>query len=641
MEEEDEEVVGCCLVSKQHACVSQGQKKKEEEKQEEKGQKKKKKKKKKKTKKKKTKKKKKKKKNGSPVLTDDIVRDIAQYQITTLVSSEAFFTSLLGIAILVCNLKDGELTLFRSSAVNIMRRGRLLDLALLLVLVVWPRESTAAAAVSDSPVLPPVDVIDTVATESFKAVASNDSVDVSHSTDNNKITDAKQSIDIHEFADASEFTAESNAIASLRPTGQAGQANCRPVCSRKLAAESSRPVPSQVTNAMQAAELPPELGGNTDSSTNDLSAVVSNTEEPADGAMPSGHVTIMGSQAASADGVTNFARNTVIHGTLLDSSNVTSVDRNSSSPALVSLVSSNPNPASAIRSPRQVDSITQSTTAATRYSGDNYAGGWQPDYATGFIPQTYPDYGGWDYNGSHPEEYGSFMPPTLPPVSSSTDWGTAALGMLSLFQDLCELDHTCDGTEWNALPTAHVQPCSECPLCFCDDECYDSNTCCMDRIINDFGQVVQTPHCYNRYFTDVKYGEYFLMVDDCPDTWQDQSVSSRCANASTSDLHGQWPMESSVTGSVYRNEHCARCHGEDEATLERWDLQVSCSKVTRLQNTSHLQDLVQEIRNTPGCHLAFEPPRYSRFCCSSFSFLPSFNTAIHSFPVHFFFMCTH
>ena len=208
--------------------------------------------------------------------------------------------------------------------------------------------------------------------------------------------------------------------------------------------------------------------------------------------------------------------------------------------------------------------------------------------------------------------------------AATMTWGSVMREAMTIVVAYCKSQRLCNASAWTSQPPADFSLCHEC---FCDDGCYAREDCCMDMQLIEVKDkpVSHSPAspptlygCHNVFYGNHATGRYsqqdfffHKLIDRCPDNWHDEDVSRRCSNISDTDLLTRWPMTSSATGSVYRNEYCGRCHDELFSQLERWDVVMGCLEPLDISDLSSAEAVARRVISSPGCTLSFEAPKGS------------------------------
>ena len=160
-----------------------------------------------------------------------------------------------------------------------------------------------------------------------------------------------------------------------------------------------------------------------------------------------------------------------------------------------------------------------------------------------------------------------------------TTKGLADCNMLEQFQTVCPYSNFCmvDSLLKNTNQSDSVSCCWDC---FCDEDCYDYGDCCPDiealipkpanitelKCVSSISKTsyTRTPNGKNR----LQYSSEYRMFDSCPADYKDDGGTTiKCVDeghdvADYDDI----VVVSDSKGSIYKNKHCALCHGVTEIT---------------------------------------------------------------------------
>ena len=171
------------------------------------------------------------------------------------------------------------------------------------------------------------------------------------------------------------------------------------------------------------------------------------------------------------------------------------------------------------------------------------------------------------------------------------------------------------------------------PLCNCDADCGVFGDCCgstdppelcESSVLSPLEPGV-TLECQSIFLVDgipaQGPGDGFYMVTSCPTSWLEERslifANTVAENCGSQDI-GLPPVTDTLTGMVYRNEHCAICNGRDQ--LRAWDVTLACNPNVYLALTELRITLIYEgdpgffLRECQGCVyqaplLSVSPPR--------------------------------
>ena len=126
-------------------------------------------------------------------------------------------------------------------------------------------------------------------------------------------------------------------------------------------------------------------------------------------------------------------------------------------------------------------------------------------------------------------------------------------------------------------------PC--CEDCSCEDNCWETKTCCPDKEIMETRDPVQNCHAsivkkrnkstlYNGLFYGI---EAYRIIDNCPESEQNVTVINKCALLDIDHISDYNWVSNFSTGTIYQNKFCAVCHGK--TGLTEWRMEARCEEV--------------------------------------------------------------
>ena len=131
--------------------------------------------------------------------------------------------------------------------------------------------------------------------------------------------------------------------------------------------------------------------------------------------------------------------------------------------------------------------------------------------------------------------------------------------------------------------------------CYCDRSCPMYGDCCHDANVTTFAAPDTQLTC-----VDSGFGTYW-MITGCSRSWMTEQLADGVVNLSeivsfcenpdvirTSFKVLPPPVTDKNTGSVYRNEFCARCNGVLKPNDITWKIQLTCENSTTLNSGTNL-----------------------------------------------------
>ncbi|XP_005089160.2 uncharacterized protein LOC101860135 [Aplysia californica] len=175
--------------------------------------------------------------------------------------------------------------------------------------------------------------------------------------------------------------------------------------------------------------------------------------------------------------------------------------------------------------------------------------------------------------------------------------------------------------------------CYKCSPCQCDLSCHDYGDCCPDLALekrdgDDFprpftGNDVDVVTCKSvslsrtslrgvrenqEYGSQHPYVDSYYMVSSCPHTFS--SDASACENSNEGPPVTSEINSTSGSSIVFKNIHCARCHGYLNVTA--WKIQISCMSRQNLTSLSTPYRAVMSAISRPGCSVSYIPPEFAK-----------------------------
>ena len=139
-------------------------------------------------------------------------------------------------------------------------------------------------------------------------------------------------------------------------------------------------------------------------------------------------------------------------------------------------------------------------------------------------------------------------------------------------------------------PLSKKIPC--CASCSCEENCWETSTCCPDKERIDERDPTRTcllslrnaknPTLYNG-LNEMIYA--YQVIDKCPESEQNLSIINKCSLEDIDSVNDYRWVSDISTGDIYQNEFCAACHGKKDLTY--WPLEARCEDLL-FSNFSHL-----------------------------------------------------
>ena len=170
------------------------------------------------------------------------------------------------------------------------------------------------------------------------------------------------------------------------------------------------------------------------------------------------------------------------------------------------------------------------------------------------------------------------------------------IGLFGWIPTLCRTSLPVPTVVMRELSSEKINQCGSCEgecqtygggRCKCDADCEAFGDCCGPQRSNACEGVTLDLHLEGLQFTcqsiyvdseiDVVENEAFWMVSSCPADWLDETGQSgqmvlEGCNSEARDLP---PVTDTITGIVYKNQHCALCHRVENAAP--WEANIVCT----------------------------------------------------------------
>ena len=159
---------------------------------------------------------------------------------------------------------------------------------------------------------------------------------------------------------------------------------------------------------------------------------------------------------------------------------------------------------------------------------------------------------------------------------------------------LCPYSDFC-GQKKDFRENLRHSPC--CADCSCDDNCWETGTCCPDKEFIVEREPVR--HCHvsivktgktTSVYNGINNGIFaYYIIDYCPESEKNISIINKCTLSDIDHISDYRWVSDNVTGNIYQNKFCAACHGR--VGLTEWQLETRCKNVL-FSNFSHLNSLL-------------------------------------------------
>ena len=147
-------------------------------------------------------------------------------------------------------------------------------------------------------------------------------------------------------------------------------------------------------------------------------------------------------------------------------------------------------------------------------------------------------------------------------------------------------------------------PC--CSPCSCDDDCFEFENCCPDKIIRDpqarplsckrsevkgLGSVTYTPN-----------SPMYRVVDTCPVDERNLTLIKKCRGENRTDIKDYQWVSDNTTGRIFQNHHCSRCHNYNH--VEVWNIRTACTSAL----LSDFKSFADILLNSDDCNIINDVP---------------------------------
>ena len=113
--------------------------------------------------------------------------------------------------------------------------------------------------------------------------------------------------------------------------------------------------------------------------------------------------------------------------------------------------------------------------------------------------------------------------------------------------------------------------------CRCNEPCQQFGDCCSDSNHVHNTNIPNFECVSGSVLNDSNAGEYYWMIASCPEDEPDSEVMNGVANLCEAQSLSSPPVTDKRTGLVYRNVHCAQCHGVPDKEQITWLSEWHCN----------------------------------------------------------------
>ncbi|KAL5006913.1 hypothetical protein ScPMuIL_015719 [Solemya velum] len=157
---------------------------------------------------------------------------------------------------------------------------------------------------------------------------------------------------------------------------------------------------------------------------------------------------------------------------------------------------------------------------------------------------------------------------------------------------VCGLEHICNKTvlDFSFIPNFMLNHSTVCPICSCDNTCYNRNDCCPDKLL--LGPELD---CINTTLVSkpgsVRSSKYQMVVD-CPSPNIDLQEKCSAQDDSNRNVHNI-PV-TSPNGITYRNRYCAVCHNVSHDFVT-WKMSIDCMDAWAISEFNYVASIKETV----------------------------------------------
>lgn len=179
---------------------------------------------------------------------------------------------------------------------------------------------------------------------------------------------------------------------------------------------------------------------------------------------------------------------------------------------------------------------------------------------------------------------------------------------------LCPYTNFCHVNSSQVITSNSFHSC--CAPCYCNDDCWELNNCCPDKEPPDFPPRVM-PCLWSVVLYDISFKntdeKYYRIVNECPESFQNTTVGLKCNGTVETDLEDFVWVSDTVTGRIFKNQHCAVCYNLTK--YDHWQIKVKCSGEVEINYASW-----QNLFSSEKCYIINKPPNkefniFTRYEC--------------------------
>ena len=199
--------------------------------------------------------------------------------------------------------------------------------------------------------------------------------------------------------------------------------------------------------------------------------------------------------------------------------------------------------------------------------------------------------------------------------------------VLHLASEWCPYTKFCHIDARKIKPNSTEVPC--CQPCFCDDDCWILDNCCPDKDLIHEPRPPILP-CIDSYaFRSNDLNQvvgFYRVIDSCPGSEGISYSETKCKRYNITSVE-DFIWVSDKTGRIYRNIHCAKCHGINETVP--WQLRTTCYDIMKANFVNIVEVLLSakcNIINTVPKDLEHITAKYKCYNPSQLTYTSCNNT---------------
>ncbi|XP_021358437.1 uncharacterized protein LOC110453698 [Mizuhopecten yessoensis] len=190
--------------------------------------------------------------------------------------------------------------------------------------------------------------------------------------------------------------------------------------------------------------------------------------------------------------------------------------------------------------------------------------------------------------------------------------------ILTEYTLVCGFDYLCDPSSVT-LPDKQRAPTPmgyshiiTCPHCSCNmTSCFVEKNCCPDIVFR-----YPDMSCVSLALSNDTHGDAALMVTTCPpDTPPDVNIACTIDEYNNANKITLVPVSSTTDNVVFRNDNCAKCHGQGN-NFTNWNFNIECDRMVDINQLSSYEEIFQSGLDNM-CQMNYLSPRtLGHFACS-------------------------